>query len=57
MIGLLAGTRIWLAAGVTDKRARMNGLAAKVEIALAEDPYCGHVFVIRGWRGDMLKVF
>jgi len=56
MIGLPAGTRIWLAAGVTDMRAGMNGLAAKVETALAEYPYCGHVFVLRGRRGDMLKV-
>jgi transposase len=56
MIGLPASTRIWLAAGITDMRAGMNGLAAKVETALAEDPYCGHVFVFRGRRGDMLKV-
>ena len=56
MIGLPAGTRIWLAAGITDMRAGMNGLAAKVETALTEDPYCGHVFVFRGRRGDMLKV-
>lgn len=54
MIGQPAGTR--LAAGVTDMRAGMNGLAAKVETALAEDPYCGHVFVFRGRRGEMLKV-
>ena len=45
MIGLPAGTRIWLAAGITDMRAGMNGLAAKVETALAEDPFSGHVFV------------
>ena len=56
MIGLPAGIRIWLAAGITDMRAGMNGLATKVETALAEDPYCGHVFVFRGGRGDMLKV-
>jgi transposase len=56
MIGLPAGTRIWLPAGVTDMHAGMTGLAAKVETALAEDPYCGHVFVFRGRRGDMLKV-
>jgi transposase len=56
MIGLPAGTRIWLAAGITDMRAGMNGLAAKVEAALIEDPYSGHVFVFRGGRGDMLKV-
>ena len=56
MIGLPAGTRIWLAAGITDMRAGMNGLAAKVETALAEDPFSGHVFVFRGRRGDMIKV-
>jgi len=56
MIGLPAGTRIWLAAGITDMRAGMNGLAAKVDSALKENPYSGHVFVFRGWRGDMIKV-
>ena len=56
MIGLPAGTRIWLAAGVTDMRAGMNGLAVRVQAALAEDPFSGHVFVFRGRRGDMLKV-
>ena len=56
MIGLPAGTRIWLAAGVTDMRSGFNGLAAKVETALKEDPYSGHVFVFRGRRGDLVKV-
>lgn len=56
MIGLPAGTRIWLAVGVTDMRAGFNGLAAKVETALAEDPFSGHVFVFRGRRGDMIKL-
>jgi hypothetical protein len=55
VIGLPAGTRIWLAAGITDMCARMNGLGARVESALA-DPYSGHVFVFRGRRGDMIKV-
>lgn len=56
MIGLPAGTRIWLAAGVTDMRAGFSCLAAKVETALAEDPFSGHVFVFRGRRGDMIKL-
>jgi transposase len=56
MIGLPAGTRIWIAAGVTDMRAGFNGLAAKVETALTEDPFSGHVFVFRGRRGDMIKL-
>ncbi len=56
MIGLPAGTRIWIAAGVTDMRCGFHGLAAKVEAALAEDPFSGHVFVFRGRRGDIVKL-
>ena len=56
MIGLPAGTRIWLAARVTDMRSGFNGLAAKVESALAEDPFSGRVFVFRGRRGDIIKL-
>jgi transposase len=56
MIGLPAGTRIWLAAGVTDMRCGFNGLAAKVETALADNPFGGHVFVFRGRRGNVVKV-
>ena len=56
MIGLPANTRIWLAAGVTDMRSGFNGLAAKVQTALTEDPFSGHVFVFRGRRGDLIKV-
>jgi len=56
MIGLPAGTRIWIAAGVTDMRCGFQGLAAKVETALTEDPFSGHVFVFRGKRGDIIKL-
>jgi transposase len=56
MIGLPACTRIWLAAGITDMRCGFNGLAAKVETALQEDPLSGHVFVFRGRRGDIIKL-
>lgn len=56
MIALPAGTYVWLAAGVTDMRRGMYGLAALVETTLAANPYCGHVFVFRGKRGDLLKV-
>lgn len=56
MIGLPAGTRIWLVAGMTDMRCGFNGLAAKVQTALAENPYSGHVFLFRGRRGDIVKV-
>ncbi len=56
MIALPAGTRIWLAAGVTDMRRGMYGLAALVETVLLENVYTGHVFVFRGRRGDLIKV-
>jgi transposase len=56
MIGLPAGTHIWLAAGVTDMRSGFNGLAAKVQTTLQEDPFSGHVFVFRGRRGDIIKL-
>ncbi|MHA7685190.1 IS66 family insertion sequence element accessory protein TnpB [Cupriavidus sp. PET2-C1] len=56
MIGLPAGTRIWIAAGVTGMRCGFNGLAAKVEATLQESPFSGHVFVFRGRRGNVIKV-
>jgi transposase len=56
MIGLPTGTRVWLAAGVTDLRKGMDGLAALVQTALGERPFSGDVFVFRGRRGDLLKL-
>ena len=37
-------------------RCGFNGLAAKVQTALTENPFSGHVFVFRGRRGDTIKV-
>jgi transposase len=56
MTGWPGGARIWLAAGVTDMRKGFDGLAALVQTRLAEDPFCGHVFVFRGRRGDRVKL-
>ena len=56
MIGLPAGTRVWLAAGVTDMRKGMDGLAALVQTALAENPFSGQLFAFRGRRGDRVKL-
>ena len=56
MIGPRAGTRIWLAAGVTNMRYGIDSLAAKVQTALTEDPFSGHVFAFRGRRGDLVKL-
>lgn len=56
MISPPSGTQIWLAAGVTDMRRGMDGLAALVQSTLAENPFSGHVFIFRGRRGDLIKL-
>jgi transposase len=56
MIGWPSGTRIWLAAGVTDMRRGFDGLTAIVQHKLTADPFGGHVFVFRGRRGDRVKL-
>lgn len=55
MIQFPAGTKIWLALGRTDMRRGMDGLALQVQETLKQDPHCGHLFVFRGKRGDLLK--
>ncbi len=56
MIGLPAGTRIWIAEGVTDPRRGFTGLSGMVQMALKENPFSGHAFVFRGRRGDLIKM-
>lgn len=56
MIALPMGARIWLAVGRTDMRKGFDGLAMQVQQVLAADPFCGHLFVFRGRRGDLVKV-
>ena len=56
MIGVPAGTRIWIAAGMTDMRRGFHGLSAQVQTVLQQQPLSGHVFVFRGRRGDIVKV-
>ena len=50
------GTKVWLAAGVTDMRRGFDGLAAQTVSVLKEDPLSGHVFVFRNRGGDRAKV-
>ena len=56
MIALPTGTKIWIAAGVTDLRRGFTGLSATIQTALKENPFSGHVFVFRGRRGDLIKM-
>jgi len=56
VIGLPAGTRVWLVVGHTDMRKGFDGLAALVQTTLQRNPFEGHIFVFRGRRGDIIKV-
>jgi transposase len=56
VIPVPTNTKVWLSAGVTDMRKGFNGLSALAEKVLKQNPYCGHLFVFRGRRGDLIKV-
>ena len=56
MIAVPGGVRVWLATGRTDMRKGFDGLALAVQEVLRRDPHCGHLFVFRGRRGDLIKV-
>jgi transposase len=51
-----AGTKIWIAAGVTDLRRGFDGLSAQVQNTLQQQPFSGHIFAFRGRRGDIVKL-
>jgi transposase len=51
VIPVPSGVRVWLAAGHTDMRRGMNGLALQVQQALGRDPHAGDLYVFRGRRG------
>ena len=55
MIQLPVGTKIWLAAGVTDMRRGFDGLSAQVQTVLRQQTFSGHVFIFRGRRGEIVK--
>ncbi|MGR3593478.1 MAG: IS66 family insertion sequence element accessory protein TnpB [Limimaricola soesokkakensis] len=56
MIAFPAGTKVWIAGGVTDMRKGMNTLALQVQQGLGRDPYAGEIFCFRGRRGDLVKL-
>lgn len=51
-----SGMRVWLAAGTSDMRRGMNGLALQVHQVLQRDPHAGDIYVFRGRRGDLVKI-
>ncbi|QXX76049.1 IS66 family insertion sequence element accessory protein TnpB [Methylovirgula sp. HY1] len=56
MIGLPAGTRVYLACGHTDMRRGFDGLALMVQEVLEQNPFSGALFAFRGKRGDLIKL-
>jgi transposase len=49
------GTKVFLACQPIDLRNGFDGLSAKVQAVLLQDPFSGHLFVFRGKRGDYFK--
>ena len=56
MIPLDAHTRVYLARGPTDMRCQIDGLAARVEDVLRQDPFSSHLFVFCNRSRDKIKV-
>jgi transposase len=56
MIALPIGVRVWLAAGHTDMRRGMNGLARQVQETLHHSPHAGDLYVFRGRSGSLIKI-
>nr|WP_223307013.1 IS66 family insertion sequence element accessory protein TnpB [Citrobacter sp. S-77] len=50
-------TQICLVAGISDMCNGFNGLAAKLQITLKDDPPSGNVFILRGCSGSPVKLF
>lgn len=56
MIGLEANTKVYLAAGATDMRKQIDGLAALVIDGLHADPFSPAVFCFCNRARDKLKI-
>ena len=55
MFNLSPATRVFLAVEPTDMRQSFNGLQARVETVLGEDPLSGHLFVFVNRRGERVS--
>jgi transposase len=56
VIDLRAGTKICIAADVTDMRQGFHGLSAQIGTVVDQQPFSGHDFSFRGRRGDLVKL-
>lgn len=56
MIQVAAGTKVYLSLRPLSMRYGFDGLSARVQSVLAQDPFSGHLFLFRSKRGDYLKI-
>ena len=56
MIAFPAGTRVWIAGGVTDMRRGTNTIAVAVQQGLGRDPHAGEIFSFRGRKSDLVTL-
>src|SRR6267378_2853397 len=57
MIAIPGNVRVWLATGHTDMRRGFPSLARLVQESLKRDPHVGDLYVFRGRRGGLIKIF
>ncbi len=57
MIPIAPNVRVWIATGHTDMRRGMRSLALLVQEAFKRNPNAGDLFVFRGKRGDLVKIY
>ncbi len=56
MIPVPSGIRVYLLTGSTDMRRGMSGLSLQVQEALGRNPHGGDLYVLRGRKGDSIKI-
>jgi len=56
MLSFSPATRIFVAVAPVDLRASFNGLSARVQSVLAQDPLSGHLFLFTNRSRNRLKV-
>lgn len=57
MISLAPGTKVFLACSPIDLRAGFNGLAAKVQQMIGQDPFDSSLYIFRGKRGGRVTFY
>ncbi|MCL4155522.1 UNVERIFIED_CONTAM: hypothetical protein GTU68_000446 [Idotea baltica] len=56
MLMLPPSVRVFIATEPADMRCSFNGLTARVQYILKQDPFSGHLFVFRNKRRDRVKI-